>query len=866
MVQTCSRCARVNPDEASYCYYDGVALGGHRGNGAPVNTGVQPFPLPFTFPSGKTCRNFDQLGLGCQEQWSEALELLQQGYLESFLGSLGRADLARAAREAARVEDRDRGLDEFLAKLPTDVVEGAKLEVEPTIVNLGVLRPHEDRQWELHLANKGMRLLYGSVACDDCLWLAVGDSPGAPQKWFQFTTETDVLVHVRGKHLRAGPQPVEGRLLTESNGGSITVLVRAEVPVKPYPDGLLAGARTPRQLAEKAKASPKEAAALFESGAVAQWYRDNGWIYPVQGPVASDMGAVQQFFEALGLTKPPKIEVSVQSVTLAGNVGVELCHLLKVRTEENRPVYAHGVSDQPWLEVGRARLSGRVATLPLVVPAVPDCEGETLQATVNIVANGNQRFTIPVTLEVGGNLNFTASSPALPPPIEHPVPPPEQPVNAVLPQAAGPGVKASKEWLHAIPAVMLILALAVVVLRDIGDSSKSRRVTPSDGNFPNLLGRLEDPEPRIGVKFNSSMRFGILMLQERDPLEPEKFKRLTMAEDGWSNNTCIRLDGHENLFGLPPGDWAVDETDHQSLKEVKLKNNPYGRMSTWSYDHERVIVRQTVEVVPGEQTRVLDTCLVHYLVENRDTIPHKVGLRVMLDTFIGSSDGVPFVVPGQPGLLETMQVFDQKTIPDAIEALEQPDLKNPGTIARMGLKLQGVKILRSDPDLDPVERLVICRWPEYSEKRWKWDYQPMNADPQKKDSCVVLYWEDETLKPGSRRAMAFTYGLGRMSSGSGQLGLTVNGSFRPGKVFTVTAYVKDPKEGQKVKLHLPRGLAIDKDQGEQTEEQTVEVAKDYSQVSWRVRAANEGTFVLKVSSGLDEENHTVRVRGAGLFD
>src|SRR3954466_6535786 len=127
MAQPGTRCSRANPDEASYCYFDGIALGGHGTNGGPVHAGVQNFPHQFVFPSGKACRNFDQLALAFQEHWSEATDLLQQGFVEGFLGGLGRADLALAAREAARFPDRDRGLDQLLAKLPSDVVEPPKL-------------------------------------------------------------------------------------------------------------------------------------------------------------------------------------------------------------------------------------------------------------------------------------------------------------------------------------------------------------------------------------------------------------------------------------------------------------------------------------------------------------------------------------------------------------------------------------------------------------------------------------------------------------------------------------------------------------------------------------------------------------------
>src|SRR5262249_26721241 len=298
MSQTCSKCSRANPPEAAYCYFDGMVLSGHKRNGGPVAMGNQPFPSHFHFPSGKVCHNFDELALACQESWAQARDLLHKGYLESFLGGIGRSDLAGAAREAARFPDRDRGLDQFLVTLPSHALEPPKLRAEPHDVNLGVVPLGQDRTFQLRLENQGMRLLYGSVSGDDCVWLVLGEPPGAPQKLFQFGRDTSIPVRVRGKQLRASTKPQDGRLLIESNGGTLTVIVRLEVPVKPFPDGPLAGAKTPRQVAEKAKlavdrsrgGNKKEAAevaAQFEKGKVAEWYKANGWIYPVQGPSAS---------------------------------------------------------------------------------------------------------------------------------------------------------------------------------------------------------------------------------------------------------------------------------------------------------------------------------------------------------------------------------------------------------------------------------------------------------------------------------------------------------------------------------------------------------------------------------------------------
>src|SRR4051794_27535093 len=176
MSQLCTKCAHVNPADAIYCYFDGMALGGRAANGRPVQPGSQPFPSQFVFPSGQACGNFDQLAVACQENWTAAVDLLKQGFLASFLGGIGRADLALAAKEAARFPDIDRGLDRLLAKLPSQVLNPPKLRPEPTEVNLGIIPYGSNRSFELHLSNLGMRLLYGSVS-SDCKWLTVGDAP-----------------------------------------------------------------------------------------------------------------------------------------------------------------------------------------------------------------------------------------------------------------------------------------------------------------------------------------------------------------------------------------------------------------------------------------------------------------------------------------------------------------------------------------------------------------------------------------------------------------------------------------------------------------------------------------------------------------
>ena len=443
-------------------------------NGGPVAVGSQAFASSFVFPTGKTCRSFNELALACQDDWKTARDLLKQGYLESFLGGLGRIDLVMAAKDAAKFPDGDRGLNEFLTQLPSDVLDPPKLALETQEINLGIVPVGtENRRFDLRMENQGMRLLYGSATCADGLWLRLGDAPGASAKHFQFLHDLVLPIHVVGDRLRAGNKPLEARLVIEYNGGTATVLVRATVPIRAFSGGVLDGAKSPRQIAEKAKANPREAALQFEKGEVVAWYKANGWTYPVQGPPASGVAGVQQFFEALGLTPAPKVEINVKSVALSGNPGEPLRFVLEVKTEEKKPIYAHGRSNQSWLEVGKAKANGRSVAIPLSVPSAPDKPGQTLTAKVTVQSNGNQRFVVPVTLQISGTsagaFDFTdeptAAVPTEPEAVQFveaapvaaakaPTPTKPMPTAPLARRSARAKTLGRPVWVHAVPAAL----------------------------------------------------------------------------------------------------------------------------------------------------------------------------------------------------------------------------------------------------------------------------------------------------------------------------------------------------------------------------------------------------------------------------
>lgn len=846
--QTCPSCSRANPAEAVYCYFDGFRLANHIE--APTTMGSRRFLRPFVLASRRACHSFDELALACFDLWEEAREALANGLLERFLGESGRLDLAQAACEAARFPDPDRGLDQLLDRLPATVLAPPALRVEPEKVNLAALRPHEPRRFPVRIVNSGQRLLYGTLSTD-ADWLALGTEDGGPEKHFLCTTQTVVVVYVRPHVLRANDRPLVATIEVKSCAGQSRIEVRAEVPVIPFPTGLLAGARTPREAARRIRESPREGAAYLEDGSVARWYTDNGWTYPVQVAPATGLGAVQQFFEALGLTSPPQVAVQPPALVLRGPARGRVQQSLRLQALEKRPVWAHGVSDQDWLKVGQAQLDGAAGLLPLSVPVVPDQPGTALQGQVRITTNGKKRIVVPVTLVVEA-------------PVQEPIQPqaPQSPVRPMRSPAQVEPVQIpsrARRWLVLVPGILLALVLLGIVGRDFFIQHAAENAARTLGATPLL--ELRFHEAKTGDRLDAllpqpSMRFGLLMTG------PGSSRRLTADPWGRTNNTCLRIDGQDRFFGVAPGRWA-----ERSAAAWRLEHK--GEQSTWEWPDQQVRATQFVELVRGEESNRFDTCLVRYLIENDGKAARQVGLRFLLDTFIGSNDGVPFTIPGERDLCADARDLQGKGVPPFLQAVEREDLANPGTVAHLKLRLG---------DREPPVRVTLGAWPDEAldvllglkaaqgiGTLWDVPVRPMKTlFPY--DSAVAIYWMEKPLPPGTKREIAFAYGLGSVASG-GKLLLTVDGRFKPAGELVVTVLVNDPAPGETVTLAVPAGFEV---QGPATQAIPAVTTQSDSRnrpVTWNVRAGSLGEheFVVRSSTGA-EQKKIIRIKQSSIFD
>jgi hypothetical protein len=156
-------------------------------------------------------------------------------------------------------------------------------------------------------------------------------------------------------------------------------------------------------MAERMRAQPKAAVPLLENGEIERWFGDNGWTYPVHGKPAKGIAAVQQFFEGMGLSKPPVVQLSEDEVQVPCRYPEMVSRQVAVRTAAKKWVYAQVQSDAPWLKAVSPSVSGpQQAAIPFDIDTSMLPANGTHEGQLAITANAGQTLKVRVRAEVQG--------------------------------------------------------------------------------------------------------------------------------------------------------------------------------------------------------------------------------------------------------------------------------------------------------------------------------------------------------------------------------------------------------------------------------------------------------------------------------
>ena len=176
---------------------------------------------------------------------------------------------------------------------------------------------------------------------------------------------------------------------------------------------------------------------------------------------------------------------------------------------------------------------------------------------------------------------------------------------------------------------------------------------------------------------------------------------------------------------------------------------------TWLIDNV-LQVSESIEIVGfGGPNDNEDDFQVKYVLTNVSEKPVKVGLRIMLDTLLGSNDNAPFIINGEQ--IEYEREYTGANIPDEIRVLDNLDFPTLEAISSL-----------TGPGTTPPSRVVTAWWPDISSSPFEFEadgtfFSGENAVTQ--DSAIGLYFGADgnedlyTLQPNESVTWSTVYGF-----------------------------------------------------------------------------------------------------------
>ena len=266
------------------------------------------------------------------------------------------------------------------------------------------------------------------------------------------------------------------------------------------------------------------------------------------------------------------------------------------------------------------------------------------------------------------------------------------------------------------------------------------------------------------------------------------------------------------IYGHPGGRTSyvtLNIDDNISKYHPNVKNTTVdlekGSLLTEQLWNGKIRITQEHTIISNPITGRDDIVEMKYTVINEDVQSHNVGIRIMMDTQLGSNDSAPFRVPGIGGLT-TEKELTGEDIPQYYQVFD--NLSQPNVVA------QGTLYLEEQKRPDKVQ---FVNWGKASNNAW---YCPISSGGIG-DSAVNIYWNPISLEAGETREYVTYYGCGELNQGiEGNLTTavtgvtkleTANNEYTPNP-FLVTAYAcnmgNSTMENVEGKIVLPEGLSL----------------------------------------------------------
>jgi hypothetical protein len=242
---------------------------------------------------------------------------------------------------------------------------------------------------------------------------------------------------------------------------------------------------------------------------------------------------------------------------------------------------------------------------------------------------------------------------------------------------------------------------------------------------------------KIGIDDNTG-RY-VMTTLKGDPANPNDDNvQLLYEKVPPTSLTTVYINDEPFIFGSPDGYFR---------KRAEVVGNKI--ITEWSI--KGIVFIQEVEIVKGPSTGNMDSMRILYRVKNENPIKSKVGLRIMLDTYLGDKDGAAFSLPELGDISHEAQ-FYRESIPAywySFDSFDNPLIKTQGILKGFGV---------TTPD-----KVVFSSWDRLYDNLW--DFVIDSTKEFKRvgtghyDSAIALYYEPVEMGPNEMMYISTVYGL-----------------------------------------------------------------------------------------------------------
>ena len=208
-------------------------------------------------------------------------------------------------------------------------------------------------------------------------------------------------------------------------------------------------------------------------------------------------------------------------------------------------------------------------------------------------------------------------------------------------------------------------------------------------------------------------------------------------------------DGDCLLYSYPGGETSetlirinsIDYRFHNYVTDITFSDDRKSCIATAEIGD--ITVKQILSIVRNPNSTSENVVSIQYMLENNSSSAMDVGVRIMMDTMLGSNDGAPFRVNGSN--ITTEREFIGNAIPQVYQATDS--LSDPNLTATGYFYFSGSE----KPD-----KVQFACWGDISGSSW--DYQVISGRILTDDSAVAVYFNEKSLPSYSCRSVVTYYG------------------------------------------------------------------------------------------------------------